>query len=244
MLNLLARNWWLIEIRGVAAVAFGILAFLWPGLTLVVLVTLFAAYMLIDGIALLVSLRRAEPATTGHRLTVALMGILGVVDRDRHDLPAGNHGAGTAVPRRLLGDHPGPHPGRRGDPAAAGDQRRAVARDRRPGHGRVRRLPPRLPGCRPPLPGLAGRDLGDRLRDHEHGRGVAPAGRPPADPPVAGPDQLAGPAAARSLTAAMATASISCTRATLVTGSPAASSWSSTATPGSSSTREWSPGAR
>jgi uncharacterized membrane protein HdeD (DUF308 family) len=78
MLNLLARNWWLIEIRGVAAVAFGVLAFLWPGLTLVVLVTLFAAYMLIDGIALLVSLRRAEPATTGHRLTVALMGILGV----------------------------------------------------------------------------------------------------------------------------------------------------------------------
>lgn len=78
MLNLLARNWWLIEIRGVAAVAFGVLAFLWPGLTLVVLVTLFAAYMLIDGIALLVSLRRAEPAITGHRLTVALMGILGV----------------------------------------------------------------------------------------------------------------------------------------------------------------------
>jgi uncharacterized membrane protein HdeD (DUF308 family) len=78
MLNLLARNWWLIEIRGVAAVAFGVLAFLWPGLTLVVLVTLFAAYMLIDGIALLVSLRRSEPATTGHRLTVALMGILGV----------------------------------------------------------------------------------------------------------------------------------------------------------------------
>ncbi|HEY2887637.1 MAG TPA: HdeD family acid-resistance protein [Candidatus Limnocylindrales bacterium] len=78
MLNLLARNWWLIEIRGVAAVAFGVLAFLWPGLTLVVLVTLFAAYMLIDGIALLVSLRRAEPATTGHRLTVALMGVLGV----------------------------------------------------------------------------------------------------------------------------------------------------------------------
>jgi uncharacterized membrane protein HdeD (DUF308 family) len=78
MLSLLARNWWLVEIRGVAAIAFGLLAFLWPGLTLLVLVTLFAAYMLIDGIALLVSLRRAEPATSGHRLAVALMGILGV----------------------------------------------------------------------------------------------------------------------------------------------------------------------
>lgn len=78
MLSMLARNWWLVEIRGVAAIAFGILAFLQPGLTLVVLITLFAAYMLIDGVSLLVSLRRAEPATAGHRLTVALMGILGV----------------------------------------------------------------------------------------------------------------------------------------------------------------------
>ncbi|HLY13131.1 MAG TPA: HdeD family acid-resistance protein [Candidatus Limnocylindrales bacterium] len=78
MLSVLARNWWLVEIRGVAAIAFGVLAFVWPGLTLLVLVTLFAAYMLIDGVALLVSLRRAEPATTGHRLTVAVMGILGV----------------------------------------------------------------------------------------------------------------------------------------------------------------------
>jgi len=79
MLSVLARNWWLVEIRGVAAIAFGILAFVQPGLTLVVLITLFAAYMLIDGVSLLVSLRRAEPATAGHRLTVALMGILGVV---------------------------------------------------------------------------------------------------------------------------------------------------------------------
>jgi len=78
MLNLLAKNWWLVEIRGVAAIAFGVLAFLWPGITLLVLVTLFAAYMLIDGVALLVSLRRAEPATAGHRLAVGLMGILGV----------------------------------------------------------------------------------------------------------------------------------------------------------------------
>jgi uncharacterized membrane protein HdeD (DUF308 family) len=78
MLNLLARNWWLVEIRGVAAIAFGILAFLWPGLTLLVLVTLFAAYVLIDGFALLISLARGEPSTRGHRWSVALMGILSV----------------------------------------------------------------------------------------------------------------------------------------------------------------------
>jgi len=78
MLNLLARNWWLVEIRGVSAIAFGILAFLWPNLTLVVLITLFAAFVLIDGIALLISLARGEPSTRGHRWSVALMGILGV----------------------------------------------------------------------------------------------------------------------------------------------------------------------
>ena len=78
MLNLFARNWWLVEIRGVAAIAFGILAFLWPGLTLVVLITLFAAYLLIDGFSLLVSLGRGEPATRGHRWSMGLMGVLGV----------------------------------------------------------------------------------------------------------------------------------------------------------------------
>ena len=78
MLNLLARNWWLVEIRGVSAIAFGILAFLWPNLTLVVLITLFAAYVLIDGIALLIALARGEPSTRGHRWSVGLMGVLGV----------------------------------------------------------------------------------------------------------------------------------------------------------------------
>ena len=36
-----ARNWWLVKIHGVSAILFG-LNFLWPNLTLVVLITLFA----------------------------------------------------------------------------------------------------------------------------------------------------------------------------------------------------------
>ena len=61
MLDNLARNWWALALRGVAAIAFGLLALLWPGITLWVLVLYFAAYMLVDGIfAILTGLRAAQ----------------------------------------------------------------------------------------------------------------------------------------------------------------------------------------
>src|SRR5580765_652797 len=46
----LSRFWWLLLLRGVLAILFGISAFVWPGLTLVTLVMLFAAYAFVDGI--------------------------------------------------------------------------------------------------------------------------------------------------------------------------------------------------
>ncbi len=50
MLSLLAKNWWAVAIRGIVAITFGILAFLWPGITLTALVLLYGAYALTDGI--------------------------------------------------------------------------------------------------------------------------------------------------------------------------------------------------
>lgn len=46
----LARNWWVVALRGVLAIFFGILAFIWPGLTVLSLVLLFGAYALVDGL--------------------------------------------------------------------------------------------------------------------------------------------------------------------------------------------------
>jgi uncharacterized membrane protein HdeD (DUF308 family) len=46
----LAQNWWVIALRGVVAILFGIIALLMPGPTLAALVLLFAAYMIVDGV--------------------------------------------------------------------------------------------------------------------------------------------------------------------------------------------------
>lgn len=48
--DFLSRFWWLLLLRGVLAVLFGIAAFAWPVMTLATLVMLFAAYAFVDGI--------------------------------------------------------------------------------------------------------------------------------------------------------------------------------------------------
>ena len=46
----LARNWWLLALRGVLGILFGIGAFVWPDATLAALVIVFGAYVFVDGI--------------------------------------------------------------------------------------------------------------------------------------------------------------------------------------------------
>ncbi|HEX7295551.1 MAG TPA: HdeD family acid-resistance protein [Pyrinomonadaceae bacterium] len=48
-----AHHWWVLLLRGILAVLFGIVAFAWPGLTLVTLVLLYGAYALVDGLTAL-----------------------------------------------------------------------------------------------------------------------------------------------------------------------------------------------
>lgn len=46
---MLADNWWIVALRGMLAILFGIGAFVLPGATMLALVTLFAAFAILDG---------------------------------------------------------------------------------------------------------------------------------------------------------------------------------------------------
>ncbi len=45
----LAISWWVLALQGAGALLFGVLALVWPGITLLVLVALYSAYALITG---------------------------------------------------------------------------------------------------------------------------------------------------------------------------------------------------
>lgn len=49
MINAVARNWWTLALRGLAAILFGLATFVWPGISLFVLVLLFGGYAFVDG---------------------------------------------------------------------------------------------------------------------------------------------------------------------------------------------------
>ncbi|HMN36235.1 MAG TPA: HdeD family acid-resistance protein [Hyphomicrobium sp.] len=75
-LDALARNWWLILLRGILAVIFGVLTFIWPGLTLFTLVIFYGAFALLDGIvALVASVTGGAPAP---RWWLAVVGLVGI----------------------------------------------------------------------------------------------------------------------------------------------------------------------
>src|SRR5215212_7074821 len=58
---LLARNWWAAALRGVCAILIGSIAIFAPGLTLIALVMIFAAYSFVDGIfAIVLAVRGAR----------------------------------------------------------------------------------------------------------------------------------------------------------------------------------------
>jgi len=76
MVHALAKNWWLLLLRGIAAIVFGVLAFAWPGLTLLTLILFYGAFALVDGVlAIVAAVTGGAPAP---RWWLAIVGLFGV----------------------------------------------------------------------------------------------------------------------------------------------------------------------
>ncbi len=76
LLDAVARHWRLLRLRGLAAIAFGVLVFHWPGVTLLTLTYLWAAYSLVDG--LLAGIAALTGKAGAPRLWLAVVGLAGI----------------------------------------------------------------------------------------------------------------------------------------------------------------------
>jgi uncharacterized membrane protein HdeD (DUF308 family) len=77
ILHSLAKNWWLLLLRGLAAIVFGVLAFAWPGITVISLVIVYGAYALVDGLFSIYAAIRGEGQAP--RWWLAVVGVAGVL---------------------------------------------------------------------------------------------------------------------------------------------------------------------
>jgi uncharacterized membrane protein HdeD (DUF308 family) len=71
------RNWWLVALRGVVALIFGVLTIFRPGVTLAALILLFGAYAIVNGIftvVVAIAHHRGEP----HWVSLLVSGVLSV----------------------------------------------------------------------------------------------------------------------------------------------------------------------
>jgi uncharacterized membrane protein HdeD (DUF308 family) len=76
MVHALAKNWWMLLLRGIAAIIFGALALAWPGLTLLTLIMFYGVFVLVDGVlAVAAAITGGAPAP---RWWLAIVGLLGI----------------------------------------------------------------------------------------------------------------------------------------------------------------------
>jgi uncharacterized membrane protein HdeD (DUF308 family) len=76
MVHALAKNWWMLLLRGIAAILFGVLALSWPGMTLLTLIMFYGAFALVDGVfAIIAAIAGGAPAP---RWWLAVVGLLGI----------------------------------------------------------------------------------------------------------------------------------------------------------------------
>lgn len=74
----IGRNWWMLALRGVLAIIFGLIALFTPGIALLAFIFVFAAYALIDGLmAVYVAIRERDSLNRWG--WVLFEGILGII---------------------------------------------------------------------------------------------------------------------------------------------------------------------
>jgi uncharacterized membrane protein HdeD (DUF308 family) len=81
MLDLLARNWWMLALRGVFAIIFGVLVILFPITALTTLIILFAIYSIADGVMAIWAVLSGETSTRkwAHLLEGVVSVIAGII---------------------------------------------------------------------------------------------------------------------------------------------------------------------
>jgi uncharacterized membrane protein HdeD (DUF308 family) len=77
MIELFTKRWWVFLLRGLVAIAFGILAVIWPRITIQVLLILFGVFVLLDGVFSLIA---GVVAIGSHKRWWAMLlsGVLGI----------------------------------------------------------------------------------------------------------------------------------------------------------------------
>ena len=78
MIEALKRNWWVLVIRGICGIVFGVITLAYTGLALATLVLLFGAWVLIDGVFRIVGATagRASDPDWGFHLIVGILGVV------------------------------------------------------------------------------------------------------------------------------------------------------------------------
>jgi uncharacterized membrane protein HdeD (DUF308 family) len=76
MVERLSRYWWVVALRGLLAVLFGVALIVWPGIGLGILVLLFGAYALVDGVFALAHAFGSNDER--HRWAHVIEGIVGI----------------------------------------------------------------------------------------------------------------------------------------------------------------------
>ncbi|HEU4399233.1 MAG TPA: HdeD family acid-resistance protein [Actinomycetota bacterium] len=78
MLEYLSRYWWAVTLRGALAVVFGVIALIWPDITLHALVLLYGFYALVDGLLALAALVIGGNLVRDRRGWLIVEGVAGI----------------------------------------------------------------------------------------------------------------------------------------------------------------------